>query len=264
MRYALDRVCHRKQHLGRGRRHSVAGHPRGREHVTASQRCPACHGQGCEARENDDGTLSRGESCDRCGGSGFLSSNERAAFEQWVQATVPECWPNPGEGGERTFANGWYRNRQLHMMWLAWQAAWAVPKACPWPECPHGPNCVHAVETSEGSTEARMERERDPRSVRSDAGQSSSCVSPAGGSPAGGHLPPKLPPDISQLDAMNAFEWLKNVAMHTDNRHAAVALKLWQRAARPPGILGEALRNAEETSERPCGCKPPGFCQKCY
>lgn len=40
------------------------------EWVARTKECPACHGQGCEPHECDDGRLIQGPTCERCEGAG--------------------------------------------------------------------------------------------------------------------------------------------------------------------------------------------------
>lgn len=44
--------------------------------VAGTKECPACHGQGCELHECDDGRLIQGPACQRCEGAGRLPSSE--------------------------------------------------------------------------------------------------------------------------------------------------------------------------------------------
>ena len=53
--------------------------------------------------------------------TGTLSSNPRDAFEAWVQKEHPNWWPNGDGNGRRWNPSGFYTNKMLHAMWLAWE-----------------------------------------------------------------------------------------------------------------------------------------------
>lgn len=60
-------------------------------------KCRACHGQGCEAHECDDGRLVHGPACQRCGGSGKDQANDE-------RRTCPDCY-GAGHFGADTYCS---------------------------------------------------------------------------------------------------------------------------------------------------------------
>jgi hypothetical protein len=69
---------------------------------------------------------------------------EREAFEAYARRLH---WHLTREGHWTGVFGEGYESGHTNFAWTAWQARAALssPAQCPWPDCPHGADCVHAV-----------------------------------------------------------------------------------------------------------------------